>query len=138
MTVFNCTPHDIDVYLEQSFAGLVQQNPTTWVADSVSEGEIIQCYKPSGLVRIAVKTIDDEPLVTDRGDIPMVATSYGELEGVPEDFNPETDLMIVSLPAQSMAKASGHPYASRMVAPYKVVRDAANTSKVLGCMGFTY
>ncbi len=137
MKVFNCTPHAIQIYSPADFVGLEQVNPTSWVADGV-EGEPIAEYHPEDApVRIATKTV----AATIPGVIhvlgEVVATEYGELTGVPEGFNPLQDWLIVSLPAQSMARQAGHPLASRMLAPYKVVRSRANGSVVLGCMGVT-
>jgi len=133
MTILNLTPHPINVYSETSFINLEKTNPTTWLADGV-EGEGLASFETVGSVRIATKTVEQAPLE----GIPVVATSYGEIEGVPKDAVLGEDTLIVSLPAQSMAKASGSEWATSMLAPYKVVRLRSNTSQVLGCMGFTY
>jgi hypothetical protein len=130
----NLTPHSVEVYTENAFEGLKQINPTTWVADSVYTEQAVGVFPSQGLARISVSTQEIEQLP---GNIPAVKTTYGAATGIPDDVQPE-DILIVSLPMQSMAKASGHPLANQMVAPYQVVRDAANTSIVLGCMGFTY
>lgn len=133
MAFINLTPHSVEVYLENAFEGLKQVNPTTWVADSVYSEQAIGIFPSQGSARIATSTIDKGMVDL----IPVVATSYGEAQGIPDNVSPD-DVLIVSLPMQSMAKASGHPLASQMVAPYKVVRSAENGSVVLGCMGFTY
>lgn len=133
MTILNLTPHPINVYSETSFINLEKTNPTTWLADGV-EGEGLAIFETVGSVRIATKTVEQAPL----GAIPVVATIYGVLEGVPKNAVLGEDTLIVSLPAQSMAKASGSEWADSMVSPYKVVRLRSNTSQVLGCMGFTY
>jgi predicted transcriptional regulator with HTH domain len=125
--VLNLTPHSVEVLLESQFLNLEKLNPTTWVADGV-EGEPVRQYSSSGSLRIKTNTIAAEA-------IDGVETVYGDLEGLPEGYNGE--YMIVSLPAQSMAKQSGHPLASKMLAPYKAVRLRSNPSTVLGCMGFT-
>jgi len=135
MSYINLTPHDIDVFTNEAFQGLVQVNPTTWVADSVYSEQAVGAFLPAvkGGARIATKTID---LPHGPGDMPMVATEYGEAIGIPDNVQPE-DILIVSLPMLSMMKASGHPLAGQCVSPYKVVRSASNGSVVLGCMGFT-
>ena len=135
MCYINLTPHDIDVFTETAFQGLTQVNPTTWVADSVSHGQSVAAFPPSvkGGARIATKTI---ALPHGPGDIPMVATEYGEAIGIPDNVQPE-DILIVSLPMLSMMKASIHPLAGQCVSPYKVVRCSNNGSMILGCMGFT-
>ena len=89
-------------------------------------------YESVGSARIAVTT---EPCDAVDG-IPSVITVYGDAVGIPSNIQ-DDDILIVSLPMQSMAKSSGHPLASQMVCPYKVVRSAENGSLVLGCMGFT-
>lgn len=132
MAVINLTPHSIQVYAESQFVNLEQKNPTTWVADGV-QGQPLAEFESQGCLRITTNTVP-----TDSVDaIPMVATEYGELTGVPKAVS-EEDRLIVSLPAQSMAKSARFPLASQMVAPYRVVRSRENGSIVLGCMGFTY
>lgn len=132
MRVVNLTPHQIQVYRPGDFIGLEQSNPTTWVADSVG-GAAIATYASEGCARISVSTQAVE------SDLPgeTVATQYGEATGIPSDLD-GTEILIVSLPMQSMAKQAGLPQAGQMVAPYKVVRSKSNGSVVLGCMGFTY
>lgn len=132
MAFINLTPHAVQVFAETQFVGLEQVNPMTWVADGV-EGVAIAEYSSKGLLRISTKTVEAEAVE----GVPMVATEYGDLTGVPESVS-EDDLLIVSLPAKNMAMAAGHPLAGRMVSPYKVVRSRENGSLVLGCMGFTY
>lgn len=131
MAILNLTPHSIDVYAEGNFVNLEQVNPTTWTAEGI-KGEAIASFPSVGSVRVQVKTVEADPLE----GIPCVKSLYGEIEGVPDCTN--LDTLIVSLPSIAMAKAAGMPIASQMVAPYKVVRLASNTSQVLGCMGFTY
>jgi hypothetical protein len=131
MEVVNLTPHSIEVYPEDAFVGLEQVNPSTWVADSVTEAMCWMSLPSKGSLRIATKTVECAAV----GGVPTVETTYGDLQGLPSDYAGEW--LIVSLPAQSMAKASGHELAAKMVAPYKVVRSRANGSVVLGCMGFT-
>ena len=73
----------------------------------------------------------------------MVATVYGDAIGIPDCD--DDDILIVSLPMQSMMKASGHPRANQAVSPYKVVRNklagiggkVSSGSTCYGCMGFT-
>ena len=127
------TPHSIEVYPESAFVGLDKFNPYAWVADSVDKNEALASFPSEGIARITTQTIEIAPLL----GIPMFATTYDEATGIPNDLHPNTRL-IVSLPMQSMAKASEHPMADQMVVPYRVVRSSADGSVVLGCMGFTY
>ena len=139
MTDFiNLTPHSIEVYPAAAFVGLEQVNPTTWVADCVDKTQAIATYESKGVARISTESRKLDAI----GGIPMVITTYGETTGIPPfvyqlPINSPTRL-IVSLPMQSMAKASNHPFANVMVAPYQVVRSRSNGSVVLGCMGFTF
>jgi hypothetical protein len=134
MTTYNCTPHSVEVFAPSSFVGLEQKNPTTFLAKE-TVGEAIASFPPEGQpIRIATQTIDSSESIEE--GIPLVETSYGELSGIPEGAT-EEDWFIVSLPAQSMARAANHRLAHRMIAPYKVVRSTDNGSLVLGCMGFT-
>lgn len=130
--IINLCPHKVDFYPEAAFQNLEQLNPTTWVADSVDESKLMQSFEASGTARISTKTVP----ANDVDGIPCVTTQYGELTGFPEIH--EGDVYIVSLPTQSMAKASGHPLASVMASPYKVVRLRSNTSNILGCMGLSF
>jgi hypothetical protein len=129
--ILNYTPHAIEVYTEASFEGLEKVNPTTWVADSVS-GEAIVSLSSLGMIRVAVSTTQSQAV----NGVPTVETTYGELEGLPESIG-DGDYLVVSLPTQSAAKSLNHPLASRMLCPYQVVRSRANSSTVLGCMGFS-
>ncbi|MFQ3619170.1 MAG: hypothetical protein SNJ57_19470 [Cyanobacteriota bacterium] len=132
MKVINLTPHTVQFYAETQFVNLRSTGPTVWVADGV-EGDPIAEFESSGSARIATSTVEGESI----NGIPTVRTHYGEAVGLPESVDPG-DVLIVSLPMQSMAKSSGHPLASQMAAPYKVVRLASDTSKVLGAMGLTF
>jgi hypothetical protein len=131
MTIRNLTPHSVDFYSESAFQGLEQLSPTTWVADSVS-GSAILSVESEGMLRIATSTTEANPIE----GIPTVVTVYGNVTGVPDNVSPD-DVLVVSLPALSMATAAGHPLASQMMAPYKVVRQRGNTSTALGAMGLT-
>ena len=134
MTDFiNLTPHSIEVYSAAAFTKLEQTNPTTWVADSVDKTQAIATYKSQGVARIQTTTKELQAI----NGVPMVTTTYGEATGIPSGFYRDTKI-IVSLPMQSMARASNHPLANVMVAPYQVVRQKDNGSVVLGCMGFTF
>ena len=134
MTDFiNLTPHSIEVYPASSFSGLEQVNPTTWVADCVDKTQAIATYESQGVARIQTTTKELQAI----NEVPMVTTTYGEATGIPSGFYRDTKI-IVSLPMQSMARASNHPLANVMVAPYQVVRQKDNGSVVLGCMGFTF
>ena len=132
MSIINLTPHSVDFYNESQFVNLEQTNPTTLVADSV-EGAALLNLPSSGSIRIATSTVEGEPI----DGIPTVKTVYGEAVGIPESIEP-TDTLVVSLPAQSMAKAANHKLASQMASPYKVVRLRSNPSTVLGCMGLSF
>lgn len=131
MAIINLTPHSIDIYPDDAFQNLEQLNPTTWVADSVNENMAYAVYPSDGVLRITTKTTEIHAVE----GIPTVETVYGDLQGLPENYDGEW--MIVSLPCQSMAKQAGNPLAAKMLAPYNVVRLRSNTSQVLGCMGFT-
>ena len=134
MTDFiNLTPHSIEVYPVAAFVGLEQVNPTTWVADSVDKTQAIATYESQGIARIQTTTKELQAI----NGVPMVTTTYGEATGIPSGFYRDTKI-IVSLPMQSMARASNHPLANVMVAPYQVVRQKDNGSVILGCMGFTF
>ena len=131
MEYINLTPHCISIYTENQFVGLKQINPTTWVADSV-EGHPVLDIPSRGCARISVDT--EENVVN---GLLIAHSTYGDAVGLPNKVDPN-NVLVVSLPMQSMAKASRHPLAAQMVAPYKVVRSADNGSIVLGAMGFTY
>ena len=130
--VINLTPHVVHVYGAEQFQGLEQTNPTTWVADGVSGAPIAE-YRSNGVARISTSTQEMQSALPGE----TVETRYGDATGIPADLV-GTEVLIVSLPMQSMAKQAGLNEASQMVAPYKVVRNRANMSQVLGCMGFTY
>lgn len=130
--IINATPHAINIYHQSAFVNLEQLNPTTWVADAVDEDKLILNVDSTGIARIAVVTTEGDEI----NGIPTVQTVYGELTGIPE-LN-DDDIVVVSLPTQSAAKSCGHPLASRMATPYKVVRQRNNTSTVLGCMGLSF
>ena len=132
MKVLNLTPHSVQVYDANQFIGLEQTNPTTWVADGVN-GDPVAAYPSQGVARISVATEAVQSVLP--GEV--VATTYGEATGIPDGLD-GTEVLIVSLPMQSMAKQAALNEAPQMVAPYKVVRSKANGSVVLGCMGFTY
>ena len=132
MKVINLTPHAVTVFDATQFTNLEQVNATTWVADDVV-GSPLATYESAGCARISVETQEvasELPGVT-------VASQYGEATGIPVDLD-GSEVLIVSLPMQSMAKAAGLPCAGQMVAPYRGVRSRQNGSLVLGCMGFTY
>lgn len=131
--IIAATNHDIHVYPEVAFVNLEQTNLTTWVADSVDESKIIAHFRSSGNARIDTKTQEVESVQ----GIPSVKTIYGELVGIPS-IDPDEDVLIVSLPTQSMAKLANHPLAKAMASPFKVVRLRSNTSTVLGCMGLSF
>jgi len=132
MTIINLTPHNFDVYAEFQFINLERVNATTLIADGV-EGNAILSLSSSGSIRID-KT--EEEWRTIHG-IPTVVTKYGEATGIPDNVQP-SDVLVVSLPAQSMAVAAKHSLASQMASPYKVVRLRSNTSTVLGAMGLSF
>jgi hypothetical protein len=129
--IINCTPHDVVIASEENFTNLEQLNPTTWVADGI-QGEA-RIIKSSGNVRISVVTVESGSVE----NIPLVESKYGDISGIPDNANPATDILIVSLPVVSMIKAKGGEWSNSVVSPYKVVRNRANTSEVLGCMGLT-
>lgn len=132
MRIINLTPHKIDIYPEENFVGLEQVNATTFVADSVN-GEPTLIAESQGVARITTTTTE----LKTRNSIPFVKTTYGELTGIPDNVS-EEDILVVSLPTKSNAMACDHPLARQMTSPYKVVRDKANTSNVLGCVGLTF
>jgi hypothetical protein len=128
----NLTPHSIAVYAENAFSGLTQTNPTTWVADVCYDDQPVGLFASEGCARITTETVE---LEQGPGNIPMVATEYGDAVGIPDCD--DDDILIVSLPMLSMMKASGHPRASQCVSPYRVVRSSENGSIIFGCMGFS-
>ena len=130
--LINLTPHSFEVYQEDQFLNLEVVSPTSIIADGV-EGEPLVSLASSGSIRIATSTV---PSMLFEG-IPTVITMYGEATGIPEGITSE-DTLIVSLPAQSMAKAANHHLAPQMASPMKVVRLRSNTSTVLGCMGISF
>lgn len=132
MKVLNLTPHSVQVYYASQFIGLEQTNATTWVADGV-DGDPVAAYPSQGVARISVATKTVQSALPGE----TVATTYGEATGIPDDID-GTEILIVSLPMQSMAKQAALNEAPQMVSPYKVVRSKANGSIVFGCMGFTY
>lgn len=132
MAIINLCPHSFDVYNESQFTNLEQTNATTWVADGV-EGEAIVSIASSGSIRIATTTVPSNSIE----GIPTVVTEYGEAVGIPNNVTND-DVLVVSLPAQSMAKAANHPLNPQMGSPYRVVRLRSNTSTVLGCMGLSF
>lgn len=132
MKVINLTPHSVQVYAQEQFINLEQLNPTTWVADGV-EGAPLAEYPSDGCARIKV----DSQLVNSALPGVTVKSVYGDATGIPDGLE-GTEVLVVSLPMQSMAKQAGLSEAGQMVSPYGVVRSRANGSVVLGCMGFTY
>lgn len=132
MNYFNLTPHPISVFNTSQFINLQQINATTWVADSV-DGDPILSLDSVGIVRISVST----KIIGNVGGVEFHATTYGDIVGLPDNIHAD-DVLVVSLPTVSNAKASGHPLAKQMVSPYGVIRLASDTSVILGCQGFTY
>lgn len=132
MTIRNLTPHAVHFFPESAFTNLEKLNPTTWVADSVNADAALLIVESEGMLRISTATTQGELVES----IPTVVTTYGEVTGVPENVQ-TNDILVVSLPALSMATAAGHPLAGQMMCPYQVVRDRANTSLVLGAMGLS-
>ena len=130
--IINLTPHNVDVFNEVQFVNLERVNATTLIADSV-EGNAILSLPSVGSIRITTSTIEGATI----DSVPTVKTVYGEAVGIPENVTAD-DTLVVSLPAQSMAKAANHPLASQMASPYKVVRLRSNTSTVLGAMGLSF
>jgi len=134
----NLTPHPIHIFHKSSFVGLEQLNPTTWIADGCAGQPLLE-LPSEGCLRIKTETKELESLGRENSNddlIPLVETKYGEVTGCPEDVD-QADILIVSLPSLSMAKAAGHPLASQMTCPYQVVRQRGNTSVVLGAMGLS-
>jgi hypothetical protein len=134
MKVYNLTPHQVSIYSAEQFINLEKLNETTYVADTV-EGV---SFPSEGIARIKVKTVDISslnPKYKDLGEV--VCTEYGDITGIPKEVTKE-DLLIVSLPTKKQAEGAGLEIANQMVSPYKVVRERANTSNVLGCMGITF
>lgn len=126
--IVNLTPHSVQVYSSESFVGLEQTNPTTWLADAV-EGSPIATYESNGVARVKVSSADDEPIA----GVPTVKSIYGSIEGLPE--YQDGVFYIVSLPLISAALNTGRT-TKDLLSPYQVVRSRSNGSLVLGCMGF--
>lgn len=158
MRFINLTPDPIRVFKPEQFRGLDLTDPENMTADGVQGDPILDL--PSGWpeATIATSPVEVDPIE----GIPIVEIAYGEDIGLPENVN-QDDVLIVSLPMQSMAMLTGHPNAWQMVSPYKVVRSRENGSDgsidallkavkspgdyaiirshengstVLGCMGF--
>lgn len=132
----NLTPHSIQVYDLAQFKGLKEVNPTTLTADSVVGNPILD-LPSEGVARIECSVEQDGS----HDGIPMFKTKYGSLTGITSSHillsSDEDVLFVVSLPTKGMAQQAGHPLASKMVSPFRVVRSSENGSIVLGCMGFT-
>ena len=131
--IINLTPHNVDVFNEVQFINLERVNATTLIADGVN-GDPVLSLPSSGSIRINTTTVEGDLI---NGIIPTVKTVYGEAVGIPDNVTND-DVLVVSLPAQSMAVAALHPLASQMASPYKVVRLRSNTSTVLGCMVLSF
>jgi len=131
MAIRNLMPHSADFYAADAFQGLEQIDTSTWVADSAS-GPALLSIPSEGMLRISTSVVEIEPIA----GIHSVVTTYGAVTGVPEDVGPD-DVLLVSLPALSMAVAARHWLVRQMVAPHKVVRQRGNTGTVLGAMGLT-
>jgi hypothetical protein len=132
MRYINLTPHPISVYNGSQFVNLVQINPTTWVADAVN-GDSILSIDSTGVARISTST----KIINNVNGIDFYATTYGDIVGIPDDIDSD-DILVVSLPTVSNAKASNHALANQLVSPWGVVRLASDPNQVLGCQGFTY
>ena len=132
MRVINLVPVTVDVYNESQFINLERLNKITWVSDG-TVGKAIATYPSQGSAWIDTEAVAVNSYLP--GEV--VQTTYGEATGIPDNLTGD-EVLIVSLPMQSMAKSAGIPESIQMVAPYKVVRLRSNTSQVLGCMGFTY
>jgi hypothetical protein len=132
MNYFNLTPHPISVFNTSQFVNLQQVNAMTWWADGV-DGDPILALDSVGNARISVST----KIIGSVDGVEFHATTYGDIIGLPDGIQPY-DVLIVSLPTVSNAKASGHPLAEQMVSPFGVIRLASDTSIILGCQGFTY
>jgi len=132
MRYINLTPHPISVYNGSQFVNLVQINPTTWVADGV-EGDPILSLDSVGIAGIATTT----RIIRNVNGIDFYATTYGDITGLPSDICAD-DILIVSLPTVSKAKATSHPLINILVSPWGVIRLASDMNQILGCQGFTY
>ena len=137
MTFINLTPHDIYLYYVNQFVNLRETNPTIWVADSVEDNRYFH-YPSMGSARI--NTTSQLIKNSMDFDVPIYQSQYGDLVVTGFDINTikSNDILIVSLPVVSAAKASNHSLTSQLVSPYQVVRKADNLSITLGCTGFTY
>lgn len=132
MAILNFTPHEIKIYSKDSFVNLKQVNETTWVADDIL-GFADKVFPSNGIARI--KT--DTSFYFEKDGVTFAKTVYGDLQGIPDSVSSE-DIIIVSLPAKSNAHASNHPRKNQLVSPYIVVRDAKETSKILGCCELSF
>ena len=129
MAYINLTPHSIDIYPEAAFTGLDRGS-----AESVDKSMALLTIPSSGVLRIgtSVEALSELP-----GGIPADRVVYSGLEGLPADVG-ESDLLVVSMPAQSYAHGVGHPLASQMVIPGGVIRQKGNGSVILGCTKLSY
>lgn len=130
MNFINLTPHQITVYKLDQFENLEQLNTTNWIADGII-GDPVLKLESKGSLRISTEA----KLAENLNGIPIMETKYGEIVGIPDNYNGE--VMVVSLPTLSMAKQSNHELADKMVSPYQIVRLRSKASTVIGCIGFT-
>ena len=110
MRYINLTPHSISVYDVSQFVNLTQTAPTTWVADDTI-GVPVLFLSSVGNARIAVsskilRTIDG---------VDFHQTTYADILGLPDDGYYPDDILVVSLPTASNAKASNHPLSEEWV-----------------------
>ena len=101
MLVVNKTPHQVHILDEN--------------------GQVVRTYEKSeGQIRLAVKTVKDEPL----GDVPTSRTVFGEPEGLP-DFQEGTFYIVSQLVKNAL------PNRTDLLVPAEVVRD--EKGNIVGC-----
>ncbi len=121
--IVNATPHTITVIAE---AGVLQDPKTKQYTANALEVEVIQVFQKSGILPRVSMFNDPVALFC---DIPIEFVVYGEIEGLPEEE--EGVYYIVS----GLVAAAGVKLGRKdLMAPGKLVRDAANSSTVLGCL----
>lgn len=122
--VINATPHDITILKNYN---VIQDAKTKQFSANPSEIVVIGVYEKSGILpRVSMS---DELVSTFDGGVPIHTVKYGDIEGLPEQQE-GTYYIVSGLVAAAGAKLGR----TDLMAPGGLVRDAANSSTVLGCL----
>lgn len=143
MEIRNHTPHSVVIYPEAAFNNLRHEGRTL-VADGVgydsSDPPIAEYHPIENLqpIRISSDAIAAEEIHLEGGSFKIYEIDRtAPIKGLTEADLAGEFLLIVSERTKMQAIAIGHPIAQRMIYPYNVVRLSSDTTKVLGCMGFS-